>query len=202
MVLIGVTGGIGSGKTVVCEMFAALGAPVFYADNSAKEIADSDPAAREEIIRLLGTRAYTEQNVLDRAFVASNVFNDPELLQSLNEILHPRVFEQIDLWRQSLTASYALVEAALIYESGLDEVLDYTLVVIADDALRVDRTMKRGGMTRDEVLGRMLHQMPNEELKRHSDFLLLNEGTVDDLRTRVRFFHTLFSSLTQRKELE
>lgn len=202
MVLIGVTGGIGSGKSVVCDMFTTLGVPVFSADENAKQIADTDPGAREEIIRLLGAKAYTPSGSMDRAFVASCVFADPELLLSLNEILHPRVFEQIDVWRRTLDAPYALVEAALIFESGLDEVLDYTLVVIADDALRVDRTMKRSGLSRDEVLGRMMRQMPNEELKRLSDFQLMNEGTVEDLRSRVRFFHMLFSSLKQRIELE
>lgn len=202
MVLIGVTGGIGSGKTVVCEMFTALGAPVFNADESSKQIADTDPSARQEIIGLLGPRAYTDGKTMDRAFVASKVFADPELLQSLNEILHPRVFERIDVWRQTLTSPYALVEAALIFESGLDEVLDYTMVILADDTLRVDRTIKRSGLGRDEVLRRMLHQMTNDELRRHSDFQLVNEGAVDDLRPKVRFFHTLFSSLTQRKELE
>lgn len=201
-VLIGVTGGIGSGKTEVCREFAALGAHVFSADDSSKEIADTDLSAREEIVRLLGPASYTADGRLDRAFVASRVFADPVLLQQLNEILHPRVFEKIDEWRRHIDAPYALVEAALIFESGLDEVLDYTLVVIAADELRIARTMKRGGMTRDEVLGRMLHQMPNEELKKYGDFFLVNEGTVEDLRMKVRFFHTLFSSLTQRKELE
>ena len=125
----------------------------------------------------------------------------PELLQELNEILHPLVFEAIDRWRESVTAPYALVEAALVFESGLDEVLDYVFVVIAADEVRVERTMKRDGSARDEVLRRMMHQMPNEELKRHADFIILNEGTPDDLQGKVRFFHTLFSSLQQRKEL-
>jgi dephospho-CoA kinase len=202
MVLIGVTGGIGSGKTVVCEQFAALGAPVFSADRSAKDIADTDPSAREEIVGLLGPASYTAAGTLDRALVASKVFADPGLLEKLDEILHPRVFRKIDEWKDLLDAPYALVEAALIFESGLDEVLDYTLVVMADEAIRIERTMKRGGLTRDDVLRRMLHQMPNEELKKHGDFFIANEGTVEDLRMKVRFFHTLFSSLTQRKELE
>lgn len=202
MVLIGVTGGIGSGKSTVCEVFTRLGAPVFSADQSAKDIADTDPAARKEIIALLGPSSYTAADTLDRALVASKVFAHPELLQRLNEILHPRVFEKIDEWRETIHAPYALVEAALIFESGLDEVLDYTLVVMADDQIRIERTMQRGGMTRDQVLGRMMQQMPNDELKKHGDFFIVNEGTVDDLQSKVRFYHTLFSSLTQRKELD
>jgi dephospho-CoA kinase len=201
MVLIGCTGGIGSGKSVVCDMFASLGAAVFSADESAKIIADTDPSAREKITALLGDGAYTDAGPLNRPFVASKVFGDPELLQELNEILHPLVFEAIDRWRESVTAPYALVEAALVFESGLDEVLDYVFVVIAADEVRVERTMKRDGSARDEVLRRMMHQMPNEELKRHADFIILNEGTPDDLQGKVRFFHTLFSSLQQRKEL-
>ena len=202
MVLIGVTGGIGSGKSVVCALFASVGAAVFYADAAAKEIADSNPTAREKITALLGNGVYSNEGTLNRALVASKVFGDPDLLQELNEILHPLVFEAIDTWRASQTTPYALVEAALIFESGLDEVLDYILVVIADDTLRVERTMARDGMSRDDVLRRMMHQMPNDELKRNADFILLNEGTVDDLSGKIRFFNTLFSSLQQRKELD
>jgi len=201
MVLIGVTGGIGSGKSLVCDMFAALGASVFSADASAKKIADTDPAARAKITALLGGDVYSGDGSLNRALVASKVFGDPELLQELNEILHPLVFEEIDRWRETQTTPYALVEAALIFESGLDEVLDYVLVVIAADDVRVERTMKRDGATRDDVLRRMMHQMPNEELKRHADFILVNESAPADIQGNVRFFHTLFSSLQQRKEL-
>ncbi len=201
MVLIGCTGGIGSGKSIVCDMFASLGAAVFSADASARNIADTDPAAREKITALLGDEAYTEAGVLNRPLVASKVFGDPDLLQELNEILHPLVFEAIDRWRESVTAPYALVEAALVFESGLDEVLDYVLVVIAADDVRIERTMKRDGSARDEVLRRMMHQMSNEELARHADFILNNEGAPGELQGKVRFFHTLFSSLQQRKEL-
>jgi dephospho-CoA kinase len=201
MVLIGVTGGIGSGKSLVCEKFASLGAAVFSADACAKTIADSDPSARERIAALLGDDVYTADGPLNRALVASRVFGDAELLEGLDEIIHPLVFEEIDKWRETLSAPYALVEAALIFESGLDEVLDYILVVIAADDIRVERTMKRDGMSRDDVLRRMMHQMPNEELKRHADFILVNEGAPDDLQGKVNFFHILFSSLQQRKEL-
>jgi dephospho-CoA kinase len=201
MVLIGVTGGIGSGKSLVCEKFAALGAPVFSADQSAKRIGDTDPSARAQITALLGDEAYTADGTMNRPLVASKVFGDPDLLERLDEIIHPLVFEEIDLWRDPLTSPYALVEAALIFESGLDEVLDYILVVIAADDIRIERTMARDGMSRDEVLRRMMHQMPNEELKRHADFILVNEGTPADLEGKVKFFHTLFSSLQQRKEL-
>jgi len=174
---------------------------VFSADASARTIADTDPVAREEIASLLGPEAYTDGGPLNRPFVASKVFGDPDLLERLDEIIHPLVFEEIDRWREPLTAPYALVEAALIFESGLDEVLDYILVVIAADDIRIERTIARDGMSRDDVLRRMMHQMPNEELKRHADFILVNEGTQEDLRGKVKFFNTLFSSLQQRKEL-
>jgi dephospho-CoA kinase len=201
MVLIGVTGGIGSGKSVVCDMFASLGAPVFSADACAKDIADTDSTAREKITALLGDGVYTDAGKLNRALTATKVFGDPELLGQLNEILHPLVFEEIDRWRERLSAPYALVEAALIFESGLDEVLDYNLVVIAADDLRVERVMKRDGCSRDDVLRRMMHQLSNEELRRHADFILVNEGDAADIQGTVRFYHTLFSSLHQRKEL-
>lgn len=201
MILIGCTGGIGSGKSIVCDMFAKLGAAVFSADASARTIADTHPGAREKIVELLGNDVYTQAGPLHRALVASRVFGNPDLLEGLNEILHPLVFQEIDRWRETVTAPYALIEAALIFESGLDEVLDYVLVVIASNALRVERTMARDGITRDDVLRRMMHQMPNDELKRHADFILVNERTPDDLHDRIRFFNTLFSSLHQRQEL-
>ncbi|MBI2429754.1 MAG: dephospho-CoA kinase [Ignavibacteriales bacterium] len=203
MIFIGITGGIGSGKSFVCSLFKEKKIPVFHADEIAKEISER-PDVKRELVREFGTSILTDEKVIDRKKLASIVFAEHGKLQLLNSILHPKVFLEFDAWKQTLASSnrYGLAEAALLFESGMDEKLDYVLSVIANDELRINRVMKRDNVKSDVVLSRIKNQLQSQELIERSDFILQNNGTKEELKPRIDFFDVLFSSLTQRKELQ
>ncbi len=204
MIFIGITGGIGSGKSTVCLLFEKKGIPIFYADSVAKNIVDSDSAALQEIIDLFGERILDSSKKLNRKILAEIVFNDVELLDKLNKIVHPKVFDAFEQWRvkYSPKGSYAIVESAVLFESGLFELLDYALAVLADENERIKRVSARDSVQAEQVIARMKHQISVEELLELSDFQIQNNGTIDDLTSKVNFFHSLFSTLTPSKEIE
>ncbi len=204
MIFIGITGGIGSGKSTVCSLFEKKGIPIFFADSVAKNIVDFNSAVLEEIVDLFGERVLNSSNKLDRKILAEIVFNDVELLNKLNEIVHPRVFDAFEQWRAkySTKGSYAIVESALLFESGMFELLDYVLAVLTDANERIKRVSARDSVQAEQVIARMKHQISAEELLELSDFQIQNNGTMDDLSSKVNFFHILFSTLTSPKEIE
>ncbi len=204
MIFIGVTGGIGSGKSTVCSLFEKKGILIFFADIVAKEIIDSDSTVLQEIVQLFGNRVLDSSNKLDRKILSEIVFVDEELLDSLNEIVHPRVFEAFEQWKMSLSESnvYVLVESALLFQSGMFELVDYALAVLADEDIRIKRVALRNSVSEEQVKIRMKRQISTEELLELSDFQIQNNGTVNDLQTKINFFHTLFSTLTSPKELQ
>ena len=171
---IGLTGGIGSGKSLVARIFEALGIPVYYADTAAKDIMNNDEVLRAEIIEHFGAAAYAE-GVLNRKYIASKVFENKEQLAILNSFVHPATIRDAERWMQRQKAPYTIKEAALIFESGSQEYLDYVIGVYAPKTLRILRTMQRDNITRDEVLKRMNNQI-NEEIKmRLCDFVIYND---------------------------
>ena len=204
MIFIGVTGGIGSGKSTVCSLFEKKGIPIFYADNVAKDIVNSDSTILQEIIDLFGNRVLDSSNKLDRKILSEIVFKDEELLDSLNEIVHPRVFEAFEQWKMSLSENnvYVLVESALLFQSGMFELVDYALAVLADEDIQIKRVAIRNSVSEELVKIRMKHQISTEELLELSDFQIQNNGTIDDLTSKVNFLHSLFSTLTPSKEIE
>ena len=196
MLRIGITGGIGSGKSTICGLFEKAGVPVFSGDNAAHQVSNSDSIARQLIIKLLGETAYTSRGELDRAFVASIVFSHPDKLRGLNRIIHPRVLQAVEEFGQSVKGvPFWIVEAALLYESGLHKKLDYVIGVTAAEEERIRRVMKRDGVSTDVVRRRMEHQMPEETLRIKADFILMNDGDPDQLRDRIKFFLLLFSKI-------
>ena len=203
MIFIGITGGIGSGKSFVCSLFAKKKVPVFHADESAKEISKSSEV-RKEIVSAFGNSILAPDNAIDRKKLASIVFSEHDKLHLLNSILHPRVFTEFKSWKKSLPQSnrYAVAEAALMFESGMDERVDYILSVIADEEIRVKRVVERDRISDDLVISRMTNQFPTQELIERSDFVINNNGTKEEAASKVSFFHTLFSTLTQRKVIQ
>jgi dephospho-CoA kinase len=201
MVFIGVTGGIGSGKSLVCRLFERKGIQIFYADERAKKISERDDVT-QEIIRSFGKAILTSSGSIDRRKLAAIVFSEHEKLLLLNSILHPKVFSDFDLWKKNLTTkfNYALAEAALMFESSMYKKLDYTLSIVAEDSVRIQRVMERDGVDSDLVKSRMKHQLPAQELIEQSDFVMYNNGSETDLQTKVNFFHILFSSLTHHNK--
>lgn len=174
MLKIGLTGGIGSGKSTVARVFELLAVPVYFADNAAKTLMNEDPLLKKAIIDLFGAEAYTD-GTLNRKFVAAAVFENKQKLDQLNALVHPATIEAAERWMQQQDAPYILKEAALIFESGSQEGLDAVIGVYAPKQLRILRTMERDGVSREEVLRRM-HNQVNEELKmKLCDFVLYND---------------------------
>ncbi|MBK8704887.1 MAG: dephospho-CoA kinase [Saprospiraceae bacterium] len=174
---IGITGGIGSGKTTVCRIFETLGIPIYYADERAKWLMNHDKKLVAAIKELFGSDAYTVEGELNRKYLAQLAFNDRSLLQHLNAIVHPAVFEDGERWfQQQSHAPYALKEAALIYESGGYTQLDGVIVVTAPEPLRIQRVVARDNSTEEEVAARINQQMPEAEKVARADYLIYNDG--------------------------
>lgn len=163
MLRIGLTGGIGSGKSTVARIFEILGIPVYYADTAAKEIMNEDKEVKASVIKYFGNNSY-DNGILNRSYISSVVFKDKEKLELLNTLVHPGTIRASEKWMQQQHSPYAVKEAALIFESGSQENLDYVIGVYAPKTLRIHRTMQRDNILREQVLKRMENQI-NEELK-------------------------------------
>lgn len=202
--LVGVTGGIGSGKSFVCSLFEHLGRTLLKADALAREITDTDPDVRREISHLLGRAAYPHDGPMDRKYVAEKVFSDHGLLRALDGIVHARVMAEIERISAGLPSAqrrpYVLVEAALIYESGMDEMLDQVIVVDAGEETRINRVMARDGVDRGAVLLRMAAQLPAARKVALADFVIANEKNSVSLNEKVRFLDTLLSAMAPAYE--
>lgn len=174
MIKVGLTGGIGSGKSTVAKVFEVLGIPVYYADDAAKKLMNTDEELKEKIQLQFGNDVYKDGQ-LDRKHLAEIVFNNPEKLQLLNSLVHPATLKDADTWMQKQTTVYSLKEAALIFESGAHEHLDYVIGVTAPVPLRIQRTMQRDGLTREEVIARMDKQMDETIKMKLCDFVIKND---------------------------
>jgi dephospho-CoA kinase len=171
---IGLTGGIGSGKSTVARIFEILGIPVYYADAAAKRLMNTDPALREQIIAAFGAEAYTGGE-LNRQYLAQQVFHDEKKLAGLNSLVHPATIHDAEKWIAAQTSPYTVKEAALIFESGSEKLLDYVIGVSAPQELRIQRTMQRDHISREEVLKR-IHQQMDEKLKMEQcNFIVYND---------------------------
>ncbi len=174
---VGITGGIGSGKTTVCRLFEVLGIPVYYADERAKQLMVEDEALVRQIRDSFGDKAYTEEGQLNRAYLADIVFSNPEKLQQLNALVHPAVGRDSRRWHEEQTdAPYTLREAALIFESGSFRQLDKVITVTAPKELRIERVMRRDQVDREAVTARMENQLPEEEKVKRADYVIYNDG--------------------------
>ena len=174
MLKIGITGGIGSGKSTVAKVFEVLGIPVYYADDAAKKLMQEDEGMKEKIQLQFGAGVY-KNGQLDRKHLADIVFKSPEKLASLNALVHPATLEDAERWMQKQSSPYALKEAALIFESGAQEQLDYVIGVTAPVSLSIQRTMQRDGITREDVMVRMVKQMDETTKMKLCDFVIKND---------------------------
>ncbi len=173
---LGVTGGIGSGKSVVCKIFAALGIPVYDADTEAKLLMESDPLLMVEVKKLLGEEAYSSENVINRKFIAEQVFNNPEKLNALNNLIHPAVRNHYLAWAGSRGESQLVVkEAAIMFESGSWKDMDYILTVTAPEQLRISRVMQRDQKTEEHIRAILQKQLPEADLVERSDYVVIND---------------------------
>ncbi len=175
MLKAGITGGIGSGKTIVSRIFQSLNVPVYDSDTSAKILMDTDPVIREKLTQLFGEELYRHQK-LDRPMLSRIIFNDPEKLEQVNRIVHPRVREHFNNWcNRQAHAKYILQEAAIIFESGAYRFLDKIVTITAPLELRIDRVMARNNLSREEVLKIVDRQIGEEERIKRSDYVISND---------------------------
>jgi dephospho-CoA kinase len=178
MLKIGITGNIGSGKTTVSKIFEVLGIPVFYADDAAKKVMVEDPILIDALKEAFGAEAYFNDGALNRKHIASIVFNNETELTKLNSIVHPAVFRAFDNWvGQVKNAPYVMKEAALLFESTSYKMCDYSIMVTAPLELRIDRVMKRDGLTRKEIKSRDARQLPEEKKIQLADYVIRNDDT-------------------------
>ena len=174
MLKVGLTGGIGSGKSTVAKIFEVLGMPVYYADDAAKHIMNTDPALKEKVIAAFGAESYVNDE-LNRPYIASIVFNNSEKLDLLNSLTHPATIRDAEKWMQQQSAPYIIKEAALIFESGSAENLDFVIGVFSPLPLRIKRIMERDQVTRDEVIKRMNRQIDENIKMRLCDKVIVND---------------------------
>jgi dephospho-CoA kinase len=170
---LGVTGGIGSGKTSVCRVFSALGVPIFSADPEAKRIMENDNGIIRRLNSIAGKNLYLN-GTLDRAELAALIFNDNTLLEKVNSLVHPVVLDHFRSWEKEQTASYVIMEAAILFESGASKLVDRIAVVVAPAEERVSRVIQRNNLTRDQVLQRMRNQIDDETRIKLSDYVIHN----------------------------
>jgi len=200
MLKVGITGGIGSGKTTVCRLFEVLEVPVYYADDRAKELMVSDPALRQGIQDLLGEQAYGEDGSLNRAWIAARVFGNEEKLQALNGLVHPAVWRDTDRWNEAYKdRPYTLREAALLFESGGHTMVDVMLVVTAPEAMRIQRVRERDGLSEADVRARMDRQWPQAEKDKRADHLIVNDGQQSLVQQVWRIHHELLAKAAKKQ---
>lgn len=178
MITIGLTGGIGSGKSYVAEMFAQCGVPGYNCDSRAKVLNNTHPDIINSITERYSQQAYIDGK-LNKPFIAQKIFSDKRELQWINALVHPYVRADFEQWRSQQTAKAVLVESAIMFDSGFNTVCDTIVVVDAPVELRLERVMHRDGATREQVLERIGNQIPNELLIASADYVISNNGDSD-----------------------
>lgn len=174
MIKLGITGGIGSGKTTVCRLFELLGIPVYYADEESKKLLDENKEVKKQVLGIFGESILNDAGTIDRKKLAGIVFNNKGLLDKLNAITHPAVGAHFELWLKKQKSPYILKEAAILFESGAYKQVDKVLTVTAPVELKIQRTIKRDGVSKEQVEARISLQMSDEEKIKRSDFVIRN----------------------------
>lgn len=186
MIKVGITGGIGSGKTYVCKLLELMNFSVFYTDLEARKIQENDTDTREKLIKLFGKDIYTDKG-LNRKLLAEIIFNNPEAKKQLEEIIHPKVKDAFNAWckeKENTDERVVFVESAILYESRFDAVVDKVIVVHANEETRIERSMKRDGAERASIEQRIKNQSSDKEKCLKADFILHN-NPEDYVNTQI-----------------
>jgi dephospho-CoA kinase len=187
---IGITGGIGSGKSLVCKILEKIGYPVFYADAEAKKAMKEDQNLKNELISLLGESTYLN-NELNRPFVAEQIFKNHQLKNKVNDLVHPAVFRAFENWKNIQSSLLVFNESALLFETGSYKRFDATILVTADRETRIQRVMERDQTTREAVLERMSHQLDDHSKQKLCDFEILNNDETMIVPQILKILHLL-----------
>lgn len=191
MMKVGVTGGIGSGKSTVCRLFAQKGIAVYDSDAAAKRLMQEDGALRRQLAGRFGEGTF-RNGVLDRAYLAGIVFADPQALADLNALVHPVVMRDFDAWAARQEGSYVILESAILFEAGLEGYVDKTVAVLAPRELRIERTCRRDGCGADQVVRRIAAQLDDDALSARADYVVVNIFE-EDLEPAVVKLDRIFS---------
>ena len=178
---IGITGSIGSGKSIVCKIFEQLGVPIYNADERAKILMISNTEIIRKVKLLFGNESYTETGELNRKHISNIAFNNKNLLTQLNQIVHPIVFKDFDNWilaKEQLNIKYIIKEAALMFETDSYKKIDKFIVVTAPMELRINRTMQRDSISKEQVISRMNNQLSQEEKLANADYEIINDEQI------------------------
>ncbi len=184
MKIVGLTGGMGVGKSKVAQLFEERGYPVYGADIRAKELMEEDPELKKELIRLLGEEAYT-RNQLNKKYIAEKIFSDKELLKKQNALVHLAVKYDFEVWISRQKTDFCIKEAAILFESGSYKACDYTIVVTAPEEERIQRILARDSSTEEEIRKRLQSQWAQEKLVELADFHIVNDSDLEHLKTQV-----------------
>lgn len=191
MIKIGITGGIGSGKSIVASLLNLHGIPVYLADTESKILTATSPVIRGKLIALLGKELYTEEGLLNKKLLASYIFSNPEYLKEVNEIIHPEVKRHFTEWAERQLSEFCAIESAILFESEFNQTVDKSLMVYAPLELRIGRAMQRDNVSREEIISRINNQLPDETKKERSDYVIHNDDIQALLPQVGRFLATL-----------
>ena len=173
MIVVGLTGGIGSGKTTIGKQFESFGIPVYIADDEAKALMNRSKVIKRKLIKLFGKPAYKDDK-LNRPYLSSKIFNDKELLDKMNAIVHPKVASHFKRWLKKQKAPYAIKEAAIIFEHNMEDQYDFIITVVADEDLRIERVVDRDNSTEEKIRAIIKNQLTDDEKIKRSDFVIVN----------------------------
>jgi len=187
MVVVGLTGGIGSGKTTVLRYFESLGVPVYIADIEAKALMNRSKVIKRKLTHLFGEQAYKDSK-LNRPYLASKIFNDKSLLVKMNAIVHPKVASHFKRWIKKQDAPYVIKEAAIIFENKLESQYTYIITVVANEDLRIKRVIKRDNTSVEKIKSIISNQLPDEEKINKSDFVITNND-LDSTKAQAISIH-------------
>lgn len=197
MYKVGITGGIGSGKSTVCRMLAERGIALYDADSRAKELMATSEALRSALVENFGAETFNAEG-LNRSYLAARVFNDAEQLQRLNSIVHPAVIEDFEAWAEAQEGNYVVFESAILFEAGLEDRVDVAVAVMAPESLRVERVMARDGHSREQVLARIKNQMSDDERSDRAKYSIVNVD-IEELEEDVEQLHRRLSYDSQHQ---
>lgn len=187
MYKVGITGGIGSGKSTVCDMLSGYGVAVYVADDRAKELMTESEQLRSALVAAFGEATY-DGGKLNRAYLAESVFSNTEALARLNAIVHPAVMADFDRWAEEQEGEYVVLESAILFEAGLDDRIDTTVAVMAPKDIRLQRAMQRDGATREQIERRMDNQLSDDRRCTLSKYAIVNI-LLEDLQDDVEQLH-------------
>ncbi|MGA1226518.1 MAG: dephospho-CoA kinase [Tamlana sp.] len=198
MIIVGLTGGIGSGKTTVVKMFANMGVPVYIADDEAKKLMNTSKIIKRKLIGLFGEETYVDGK-LNKPFIANIIFNDKVSLRKMNAIVHPRVAKHFERWVLKQDAPYVIKEVAILFENGSYKDYDFVITVTANKVLRIDRLLKRDNTTKENIEAIMKNQWTDDQRIQNSDFVINNLSVANTKKQVVKIHKEILNRIGASK---